>query len=193
MIRGMIKGKGLPHKFECKDVSTTAYILNKCPTSKKPSTSHVKTFWDLCYKQVRYQKGKKLQDKSEPMVLIGYHPIGDYKSYDPLKRKVVISRDLKVDESKTWNLKQKTECGKQQASSFPSSLLDEWKNSEKADKSEDQLTSTRPQWARQVPRHLQDCEMYLDDVVIESGDLIHFALFGNIGPLNIEVSKKEKA
>ena len=49
------------------------------------------------------QNRKKLDDKAEPMILIGYHPIGAYKLYDPRMRKVVISRDVLIDETKGWN------------------------------------------------------------------------------------------
>ena len=34
MTRSMLKQKNLPHKFWGEAVTTTAYILNKCPTKK---------------------------------------------------------------------------------------------------------------------------------------------------------------
>ena len=43
---------------------------------------------------------KKLDDKAEPMILIGYHLIGAYKLYDPRRKKVVISIYVLIDETK---------------------------------------------------------------------------------------------
>lgn len=37
------------------------------------------------------------------MILLGYHPTGAYKLYDPRQRKIVISRDIVVDEAKGWD------------------------------------------------------------------------------------------
>lgn len=46
---------------------------------------------------------RKLDDRSEPMILLGYHPTGAYKLYDPRSQKIVISRDVLVDEANWWN------------------------------------------------------------------------------------------
>ncbi|MCI15007.1 retrovirus-related Pol polyprotein from transposon TNT 1-94 [Trifolium medium] len=91
MARSMIKQKNLPHKFRGEAVTTAAYILNKGPTKKlkivpeeawsgrKPSVKHLKVFGSLCYKHVPDARRTKLEDKSEIMILIGYHPTGAYK------------------------------------------------------------------------------------------------------------------
>ena len=89
------------------------YILNKCPTKrlqgytpeeawseKKPSVSHFRIFGSLCFRHVPEQNRKKLDDKAEPMILIGYHPTSAYKLYDPRMRKVVISRYVLINETK---------------------------------------------------------------------------------------------
>jgi len=116
MTRSMMKGKGMPHYFWGEATSTAVYILNRCLTKrlqgytpeeawseKKPSVSHFRIFRSLCFRHVPEQNKKKLDDKAEPMILIGYHPIGAYKLYDPRMRKVVISRDVLIDETKGWN------------------------------------------------------------------------------------------
>jgi hypothetical protein len=46
---------------------------------------------------------RKLDDRSQQMILLGYHPTGAYKLYAPKENKVVISRDIKFDESKGWD------------------------------------------------------------------------------------------
>ncbi|CAJ2667520.1 unnamed protein product [Trifolium pratense] len=114
MARSMIKQKNLPHMFWGEAVLTAAYILNKCPTKKlkvvpeeawcgrKPSVKHLKVFGSLCYKHVPDARRTKLEDKSEIMILIGYHPTGAYKLYNPVTQKVHISRDVIVNEEEKW-------------------------------------------------------------------------------------------
>lgn len=65
--------------------------------------SHIKIFGSLCSRHVPDQTRKKLDDKSEPMVFLGYHSTGAYKLYDPMACKIVMSRDVIVDESRWWN------------------------------------------------------------------------------------------
>jgi len=115
MARSMIKQKNLPHKFWGEAVTIAAYILNKCPSKKlnlkvleeawcgrKPSVKHFKVFGSLCYKHVPDARRSKLEDKSEIMILIGYHPTGAYKLYNPVTQKVHISRDVIVNEIEKW-------------------------------------------------------------------------------------------
>ena len=90
--------------------TTVAYILNKCPTKKlnlkvpeeawcgrKPSVKHLKVFGSLYYQHVPYARRSKLEDKSEIMILIGYHPTGAYKLYNHVTQKVYIRWDVIVN------------------------------------------------------------------------------------------------
>jgi len=92
MARCMLKGKGLPHSFWGETITITTYILNRCPTRRleaaipetiwfghKPTVSHMKIFGSLCYRHIPDEKRKKLEDKSEALILIGYHPTGEYR------------------------------------------------------------------------------------------------------------------
>jgi len=116
MTRSMIKEKGLPQKFWGEAVSTSAYILNRCPTKRlegrvpvevwsgvKPVVNHLKVFGALAYQHVPDQRRTKLQDKSEPMVFVGYHSTGAYKLFDPIKEKMVLSRDVVMLEHEQWD------------------------------------------------------------------------------------------
>ncbi|KAK2429544.1 hypothetical protein QL285_027973 [Trifolium repens] len=117
IARNMIKQKSLPHKFSGEAVTTVAYILNKCPTKtkklkivpeeawcgRKPSVKHLRIFGSLCYKHVPDARRSKLEDKSEIMILIGYHLTGAYKLYNPLTHKVHISRDVIVMKLRSGN------------------------------------------------------------------------------------------
>jgi len=88
MTRSMLKEKKLPHEFLGEIVNIAAYILNRCPTKKlknqvleeiwsgrKPSINHLKVFGSICYKHVPDARRKKFEDKSEAMILIGYHTL----------------------------------------------------------------------------------------------------------------------
>ena len=97
-------------------MSTTTYLLNRCPTKRlkekvpeevwfgrKPLVSHLRIFGSLCYKHIADAKRRKLEDKSEPMILIGYHVIGAYRLYNPHKEKVGINRDVYFNEAEAWD------------------------------------------------------------------------------------------
>ncbi|XP_073222566.1 uncharacterized protein [Cicer arietinum] len=64
-------------------------------------TSH--EFEEFCVKNGIEHERRKLQDKSEAMILVGYHPTGAYKLYDPTKGKIVVSRDVKITEQEYWD------------------------------------------------------------------------------------------
>jgi len=112
----MLKGKGLPHCFWGEAVTTATYVLNRYPTKRlkfvtpeeawsgdKPMVHHFKIFGSVCYRHILDEKSKKLNDKSETLILVGYHPTGAYKLYSPVKQQVLINRDVIVDEVGSWN------------------------------------------------------------------------------------------
>ena len=116
MARCMLKEKHLPSTLWGEVVSTATYIFNKCPTKKlkdrvpeevwtrrKPIVKHLRVFGSLCFKHVPDERRKKLQDKSVPMILVGYHPIGAYRLYDPLTHKIFINKDVVIDEDGSWD------------------------------------------------------------------------------------------
>ena len=57
----------------------------------------------MCFKHVPKQTRRKPNDHVEQMMLLGYHPTCAYKLYDPRMKKVVISRDVTMDETRCWN------------------------------------------------------------------------------------------
>ena len=116
MARSMLKTKNLPKKLWGEAVATAAYLLNRCPSKRlngqtpeeawtglKPTVSHLRIFGSICYMHILAALRKKLDDRGEKLILVGYHPTGAYKARDPVSGKIVISRDLKFDESQSWN------------------------------------------------------------------------------------------
>lgn len=209
MARSMIKQKKLPHQFWGEAVTTAAYILNKCPTKKlekvpeeawcgrKPSVQHLRVFGSLCYKHVPDVRRSKLEDKSEIMILIGYHPTGAYKLYDPTTQKVHISRDVIVNESESWKWQVTPVYSSeiQQGFIYPDSSdesEDEGDNEVDGNVPQENEASVRPQRIRQAPRRLDDCERALDNAVSDEGDLIHFALLADAEPVEYRDALKNK-
>ena len=68
----------------------------------RPGVSHFRIFGSLSFRHVLEPTRRKLDDCAEQMVLLGYHPTGAYKLYDPRIRKVVINKDV-MDETRCWN------------------------------------------------------------------------------------------
>jgi len=68
MTRSMLKEKTLPHSFWGEVVSTTVYILNEDPT---------KTLYAVVREKHVLDQQRKLHDKSEVMILVGYHLLGN--------------------------------------------------------------------------------------------------------------------
>ena len=97
MARSMMKAKKVPVEFWGEAVTTAVFILNHAPTKAlkgktlfeawhgcKPSMSFLRTFG--CIGHVRKTKLvlSKLEDKSTPMVFLGYaEGTKAYRLYDP--------------------------------------------------------------------------------------------------------------
>ena len=70
----------------------------------KPSVFHLKVFSSVTYEQVPIQHITKLEDRNKKYIFIGYDEKSKaYKLFDPINKKVVVSRDVHVEESMAWN------------------------------------------------------------------------------------------
>ncbi|WVZ57966.1 LOW QUALITY PROTEIN: hypothetical protein U9M48_008290 [Paspalum notatum var. saurae] len=117
MARCMLKAKGMPAAFWGEAVTTAVYILNRASTKapdgqtpfeawhgRKPDVSHLRTFGCVGYVKVTKPGLSKLEDRSKPMVLLGYEAGSKaYRMYDPVERRVVISRDVVFNKSASWD------------------------------------------------------------------------------------------
>ena len=69
----------------------------------KPSVTHLRVFGCVAYAKIPDARRTKLDDKNEKCIFIGY---GDrrmgYKLYNPIAKKVIISRDVIFEEDKSW-------------------------------------------------------------------------------------------
>ena len=112
MARCMVKSQLLPNGFWLEAVMCAAYILKRCPTKalrsitpyeawhgRKPSIGHLRVFDCLAYVLVPMQQRQKLDDKAEKCIFLGYSlEHKGYRCYNPITRKLKISRDVVFDE-----------------------------------------------------------------------------------------------
>jgi len=116
MARSLLKAKKLPKQYWAEAVSCAVYLLNRCPTRSlqavtpqeawsghKPSVTHLRVFGCVAYAKIPDARRTKLDDKSEKCIFIGY---GDrrmgYKLYNPITKKVIMSKDVIFEEDKSW-------------------------------------------------------------------------------------------
>ncbi|KAF2301069.1 hypothetical protein GH714_019859 [Hevea brasiliensis] len=97
-------------------VKTSVYVLNRCLTKsvegmtpyqawckKIPNIHHLRVFGCLSHIKVTSPHLTKLEDRSVKGVMIGYEEGSKaYRLYDPVKKKLIISRDVIFEEEKSW-------------------------------------------------------------------------------------------
>jgi hypothetical protein len=117
MARCLLYEKKMPLKFWAGAVNTTSYLLNRMTTKVlgdktpyeiwygfKPNVDHLKVFGSPCYVLQPEVKRRKLNQKADMGILIGYGTkFKAYKIYDLKSNKVVIARDVKVADNGIWN------------------------------------------------------------------------------------------
>jgi hypothetical protein len=116
MERCMMKTKQLPGYFWGEVVTTAVHILNRSPTravngktpyeawhGRAPAMHYLRTFGCVAHVKITRPGLKKLDDRSMKAVFIGYEPGSKaYRCYDPVSKRVIISRDVVFDEAAAW-------------------------------------------------------------------------------------------
>ena len=117
IARCLLYEKKMPLKFWAEAVNTASYLLNRMPTKVlgdktpyeiwyvfKPKVDYLKVFGSPCYVLQPEVKRRKLDQKADMGILIGYSTKSKaYKIYDLKSNKVVIARNVKVTENGIWN------------------------------------------------------------------------------------------
>lgn len=103
MEMSMLKVRQMKKKWG-ERASTVMNIINKCLTKNlmrktpcKAWTSQQRPFqnlWITLFRRVPEQLRRKLDERSQTMILIGYHSTCAYKLFSPNKNKVVIIMDV---------------------------------------------------------------------------------------------------
>lgn len=106
MARCMLEDAGLEKIFWAEAVNTAVYLQNRLPSrsisktpfelwnGKAPNVKHCIRFGAKCIVHVPVQKRRKLDNTGVQMIFVGYDGAA-YRCYDPVKRKVTISRDVR--------------------------------------------------------------------------------------------------
>jgi hypothetical protein len=116
LVRSMLSARQVPKQFWPEAVKWATYVLNRSPTLSvkdmtpeeawcgvKPSVHHFRTFGCIGHVHIHDSQRRKLDDKSKKCVLLGVSEESKaYKLYDPITKKIIISRDVVFEESKGW-------------------------------------------------------------------------------------------
>jgi transposase InsO family protein len=127
MARSLLKAKNVPARFWGEAVTTAVYLLNRGTTKsvekmtpleawsgRRPSVQHLRTFGCVAHVKVTRPDVKKLDDRSMPMVLLGYEPgSAAYRVFHPPSGRVHVSRDIVFDEDSTWDWMTEAASGEQ--------------------------------------------------------------------------------
>jgi hypothetical protein len=113
----MLKGMGVPASFWGEAVSTVVHILNRSFTRSvdgqtpfeawhghKPDVQYLHVFGCRAHVKITRPGLKKLDDRSVPAVFLGYEPGSKaYRLYDPVAKRILVSRDVVFDEGRAWD------------------------------------------------------------------------------------------
>lgn len=125
MVRSMLAEKQVPKMFWPEAVKWSVHILNRCPTvavqnktpeeawsNVKPMVDYFRVFGCVAHAHVPDQKRSKLDEKSKKCVFLGVSDESKaYRLYDPVSKKIIISKDVIFQEDECWNWgKSNEEC-----------------------------------------------------------------------------------
>ena len=117
MTRSILKHMSVPNYLWGEGVRHATYIINRVGTKvlesqtpyealkgRKPNVEHLKVFGCISYAKVDTPHLRKLDDRSRILVHLGTKPRSKaYRLFDPMNRKIVVSRNVVFDEQKSWN------------------------------------------------------------------------------------------
>ena len=110
----MLTEKLLPEEFWPKAVNWIVHLLNRCPplavkdkmpkepwSGLKSSVEHFRVFSCIGHVHIPEKNRRKLDDKSLQCVFLGLSQESKaYRMYDPVSKRVIISRDVMFEEDK---------------------------------------------------------------------------------------------
>jgi hypothetical protein len=116
MVRSMLAGRNVPKVFWPEAIKWATHVMNRSPTlsvkditpeeawsGKKPAVHYFRIFGCLAFAHVPDSQRIKMDNKSIKCIHLGVSDESKaYKLYDPIKKKILISRDVVFEENKSW-------------------------------------------------------------------------------------------
>jgi len=117
MVRSLLPSNGVPKAFWPEAINWSIHILNRSLTvvvqnmtqqeawsNQRQAIDYFRIFGCVAYAYIPYQRRRKLNDKGEKCIFLGISEQSKaYKLYNPITKKMVISRDVLLDEGMFWN------------------------------------------------------------------------------------------
>ncbi|GKV46281.1 hypothetical protein SLEP1_g53273 [Rubroshorea leprosula] len=200
MVRSLMSKSGLPKEYWPKAVNWSVQILNRSPTSplldltpeeawngRRPAIDYFRIFGCIANAHVPDQKRSKLDDKGEKCIFLGVSDQSKaYRLYNPLTKKVIISRDNSEGQTST-----DLEVSRQTVEeSLPTEVEFNTGGSLPTTLELESGTSSKPQRKKRIPAWLEDYEV--TDLPQDDVPVNHFALFVDCDPLTYEEAIKEE-
>ena len=163
-VRAMLTDSQLPHKFWAEALSTVVYLRNRSYSSvvsgmtpfqawsgNRPSLENLRIFGCTAYSHISKDERKKLDSKARKCIFLGYgEATKGYRLYDPVKGRVIHSRDVIFDES-AMGIKEKEKFEDVQPTvQIPT--IDENEENNGNEENEDQNSSEEPRNLRRSER-----------------------------------------
>lgn len=234
LVRCMLTEKQVPKVFWPEAVRWCVHVLNRCPTlamqnrtpeeawsGTKPTVEYFRVFGCLAHVHVPDQKRIKLDDKSVRCVLLGVSDESKaYRLFDPVSKKIIVSRDVVFEENEGWNWNMSSEemvsdvlewgdseeerdateneeefgaeaNENEEAGSNSTNGVGSSSTSSPSSESHDENSPGSVQGrARQVPRWMQDYET--GEGLSEEEDLSAMAVLTEVDPITFEEAVKSK-
>lgn len=114
--RALMQQTNVPKHFWSQAIQTAAYIINRLPSSvlnfkspfevlkgRKINIDHLRIFGCICFVHVQPKDMDKLDPRAIKCVFLGYSSTQKgYKCYNVKNRKMLVSRDVRFDESSSF-------------------------------------------------------------------------------------------
>ena len=112
----MLNEKQVPKAFWLEAVRWCVHIHNRCPTvvvenktpeeawsGEKPMVEYFQIFGCVAHVHVPDQRRSRLDDKSKKCVFLGVNDESKaWRLYDPVSKKIIISKDVVFEEEESW-------------------------------------------------------------------------------------------
>lgn len=216
VVRSILSRSHLPKVFWPEAVKWSIYLLNRSPTlavrnmtpeeawsGRKPSVNHLRIFGCIAYSHVPDQKRKKLDDKGEKCIFLGISEnTKAYKLYNPITKKISISRDVIFDEEQFWAWDEKDtrqEIGADFDGDNEDEVNEPLENAQPVESGHQGGNESNPVTEtseEQRPRRVRRRPAWMEDYEVQGAEnteelLTHLVLFSDCDPMNFEDAVKE--